>query len=222
MQFVIMTGMSGAGKTIALKTMEDLGYYCVDNMPALLIPKFLEILNDAGTYRKAAVVVDIRNADQLSELRKILDGLQSGRDEYRILFLEASDQVLIKRFKETRRAHPLSADGHVEDGIRKEREALKWLKDRSDIVIDTSTMLTRDLRQQLSQILEHDREYKNLYVTIQSFGYKYGIPQDADLVFDVRFLPNPYYVEELKKKTGLDQEVKDYVMNSIDSQEFMW
>ena len=222
MQFVIMTGMSGAGKTIALKTMEDLGYYCVDNMPALLIPKFLEILNDAGTYRKAAVVVDIRNADQLSELRKILDGLQSGRDEYRILFLEASDQVLIKRFKETRRAHPLSADGHVEDGIRKEREALKWLKDRSDIVIDTSTLLTRDLRQQLSQIFEHDREYKNLYVTIQSFGYKYGIPQDADLVFDVRFLPNPYYVEELKKKTGLDQEVKDYVMNSIDSQEFMW
>ena len=220
MQFVIMTGMSGAGKTVALKTMEDLGYYCVDNMPVLLIPKFLEILQE-GSHQKAAIVVDIRNADQLSALRSLLEEREQDDNEYRILFLDASDQTLIKRFKETRRAHPLSADGHVEDGIRKEREALGWLKKRADYVLDTSTMLTRDLRQQLEQIFSRNASFRNLYVTILSFGYKYGIPQDADMVFDVRFLPNPYYVEELRAKTGLMQEVRDFVMQNEDSLEFM-
>ncbi len=220
MEFVIMTGMSGAGKTVALKTMEDLGYYCVDNMPVLLIPKFLEILQE-GSHQKAAIVVDIRNADQLSVLRSLLEERERDDNEYRILFLDASDQTLIKRFKETRRAHPLSADGHVEDGIRKEREALGWLKKRADYVLDTSTMLTRDLRQQLEQIFSRNASFRNLYVTILSFGYKYGIPQDADMVFDVRFLPNPYYVEELRAKTGLMQEVRDFVMQNEDSLEFM-
>ena len=220
MEFVIMTGMSGAGKTVALKTMEDLGYYCVDNMPVLLIPKFLEILQE-GSHQKAAIVVDIRNADQLSALRSLLEEREQDDNEYRILFLDASDQTLIKRFKETRRAHPLSADGHVEDGIRKEREALGWLKKRADYVLDTSTMLTRDLRQQLEQIFSRNASFRNLYVTILSFGYKYGIPQDADMVFDVRFLPNPYYVEELRAKTGLMQEVRDFVMQNEDSLEFM-
>ena len=220
MEFVIMTGMSGAGKTVALKTMEDLGYYCVDNMPVLLIPKFLEILQE-GSHQKAAIVVDIRNADQLSALRSLLEEREQDDNEYRILFLDASDQTLIKRFKETRRAHPLSADGHVEDGIRKEREALGWLKKRADYVLDTSTMLTRDLRQQLEQIFSRNASFRNLYVTILSFGYKYGIPQDADMVFDVRFLPNPYYVEELRAKTGLMQEVRDFVMQNDDSLEFM-
>ena len=220
MEFVIMTGMSGAGKTVALKTMEDLGYYCVDNMPVLLIPKFLEILQE-GSHQKAAIVVDIRNADQLSALRSLLEEREQDDNEYRILFLDASDQTLIKRFKETRRAHPLSADGHVEDGIRKEREALGWLKKRADYVLDTSTMLTRDLRQQLEQIFSRNASFRNLYVTILSFGYKYGIPQDADMVFDVRFLPNPYYVEELRAKTGLMQEVRDFVMRNEDSLEFM-
>ncbi|MBR2532994.1 MAG: RNase adapter RapZ [Lachnospiraceae bacterium] len=220
MEFVIMTGMSGAGKTVALKTMEDLGYYCVDNMPVLLIPKFLEILQE-GSHQKAAIVVDIRNADQPSVLRSLLEEREQDDNEYRILFLDASDQTLIKRFKETRRAHPLSADGHVEDGIRKEREALGWLKKRADYVLDTSTMLTRDLRQQLEQIFSRNASFRNLYVTILSFGYKYGIPQDADMVFDVRFLPNPYYVEELRAKTGLMQEVRDFVMRNEDSLEFM-
>ena len=220
MQFVIMTGMSGAGKTVALKTMEDLGYYCVDNMPVLLIPKFLEILKE-GSHQKAALVVDIRNADQLSVLNSLIEEREEDKDEYRILFLDASDQTLVKRFKETRRAHPLSADGHVEDGIRKEREALAWLKKRADYVLDTSTMLTRDLRQQLAQIFSQNASFRNLYVTILSFGYKYGIPQDADMVFDVRFLPNPYYVEDLRQKTGLTQEVRDYVMQNEDSHEFM-
>lgn len=220
MQFVIMTGMSGAGKTVALKTMEDLGYYCVDNMPVLLIPKFLEILKE-GSHQKAALVVDIRNADQLSVLKSLIEEREEDKDEYRILFLDASDQTLVKRFKETRRAHPLSADGHVEDGIRKEREALAWLKKRADYVLDTSTMLTRDLRQQLAQIFSQNASFRNLYVTILSFGYKYGIPQDADMVFDVRFLPNPYYVEDLRQKTGLTQEVRDYVMQNEDSHEFM-
>ncbi|MBQ7175408.1 MAG: RNase adapter RapZ [Lachnospiraceae bacterium] len=220
MEFVIMTGMSGAGKTVALKTMEDLGYYCVDNMPVLLIPKFLEILQE-GSHQKAAIVVDIRNADQLSVLRSLLEAREQDDNEYRILFLDASDQTLVKRFKETRRAHPLSADGHVEDGIRKEREALGWLKKRADYVLDTSTMLTRDLRQQLEQIFSRNASFRNLYVTILSFGYKYGIPQDADMVFDVRFLPNPYYVEELRAKTGLMQEVRDFVMQNEDSVEFM-
>ena len=215
-----MTGMSGAGKTVALKTMEDLGYYCVDNMPVLLIPKFLEILQE-GSHQKAAIVVDIRNADQLSVLRSLLEAREQDDNEYRILFLDASDQTLVKRFKETRRAHPLSADGHVEDGIRKEREALGWLKKRADYVLDTSTMLTRDLRQQLEQIFSRNASFRNLYVTILSFGYKYGIPQDADMVFDVRFLPNPYYVEELRAKTGLMQEVRDFVMQNEDSVEFM-
>ena len=220
MEFVIMTGMSGAGKTVALKTMEDLGYYCVDNMPVLLIPKFLEILQE-GSHQKAAIVVDIRNADQLSVLRSLLEAREQDDNEYRILLLDASDQTLVKRFKETRRAHPLSADGHVEDGIRKEREALGWLKKRADYVLDTSTMLTRDLRQQLEQIFSRNASFRNLYVTILSFGYKYGIPQDADMVFDVRFLPNPYYVEELRAKTGLMQEVRDFVMQNEDSVEFM-
>ena len=220
MEFVIMTGMSVAGKTVALKTMEDLGYYCVDNMPVLLIPKFLEILQE-GSHQKAAIVVDIRNADQLSVLRSLLEAREQDDNEYRILFLDASDQTLVKRFKETRRAHPLSADGHVEDGIRKEREALGWLKKRADYVLDTSTMLTRDLRQQLEQIFSRNASFRNLYVTILSFGYKYGIPQDADMVFDVRFLPNPYYVEELRAKTGLMQEVRDFVMQNEDSVEFM-
>jgi UPF0042 nucleotide-binding protein len=220
MEFVIMTGMSGAGKTVALKTMEDLGYYCVDNMPVLLIPKFLEILQE-GSHQKAAIVVDIRNADQPSVLRSLLEEREQDDNEYRILFLDASDQTLIKRFKETRRAHPLSADGHVEDGIRKEREALGWLKKRADYVLDTSTMLTRDLRQQLEQIFSRNASFRNLYVTILSFGYKYGFPQDADMVFDVRFLPNPYYVEELRAKTGLMQEVRDFVMRKEDSLEFM-
>ena len=220
MQCVIMTGMSGAGKTVALKTMEDLGYYCVDNMPVLLIPKFLEILQE-GRHKKAAIVVDIRNADQLTVLRRLLEDESRDDSEMKILFLDASDRTLVKRFKETRRAHPLSADGHVEDGIAKEREALAWLKERADYVLDTSKMLTRDLRQQLEQNFSENKSFRNLYVTVLSFGYKYGIPQDADMVFDVRFLPNPYYVEELRSKTGLMQEVRDYVMQNEDSHEFM-
>ncbi|MDO4961480.1 MAG: RNase adapter RapZ [Eubacteriales bacterium] len=219
MQIVIITGMSGAGKTIALKTMEDMGYYSVDNMPVNLVVKFAEIISETGSGN-VAVGIDIRNAEKLTDLGDVLDELEDKGIRCTVLFLDASNAVLLKRFKETRRSHPLSPSGHIADGIEKEREELKWLKKRSDYVIDTSGMKTRNLRGQLELIFGSGRKFKNLYLNILSFGYKYGIPEDADIVIDVRFLPNPFYVEGLKEKTGLDQEVRDYVLKNKDADEF--
>ena len=216
MQLVIITGMSGAGKTIALKTMEDMGYYCADNVPILLIPNFVELIEQSEN-RNAAIGVDIRSGESLPELSRVLDKLEGGATSCTTLFLDANDQVLLKRFKETRRAHPLALSGHIEDGIRKERSLLEWLRNRADYVIDTSGMKTRNLRAQLELIFKGDRVYKNLYLNIMSFGYKYGIPEDADIVMDVRFLPNPFYVEGLRDKTGLVSEVREYVLDTADS-----
>ena len=216
MRCVIVTGMSGAGKSTALKMLEDMGYFCVDNLPVPLIPKMAELLSVPGTeINKAALGVDIRSGQNFSELEKILKDLDQSGTRFKILYLESRDDVLIKRYKETRRFHPLSGKGgRVEEGIREERKRLKFLRERADYLIDSSHMLTRELRAELSKIFVENKEYKNLYISVLSFGFKYGIPQDADLVFDVRFLPNPYYIDTLREKTGNEAEVQDYVMQN--------
>ena len=214
MKLVIVTGMSGAGKTVALKMMEDMGYYCVDNLPIPLIEKFAELAlgNNQGLSNQVALGIDIRSGQELPLLDKILQRWRTDGIPFEILFLDASDEVLLKRYKETRRMHPLAESGRVEQGITLERERLAFLKKQADYIIDTSQLLTRELKQELDKIFIQNREFKNLMITVLSFGFKYGIPSDADLVFDVRFLPNPYYYENLRKLTGNDQEIQDFVM----------
>lgn len=215
MRLVIVTGMSGAGKTNALKMLEDMGFYCVDNLPIPLVEKFAELtLSNQGGIRNAALGIDIRSGDELSALDRIFDEWSRKRVPYEILFLDASSETLIKRYKESRRAHPLAGEGRIDSGIEKERLKLAFLKEEADYIIDTSKLLTKELKAELEKIFMANESYKNLYITILSFGFKYGIPSDADLVFDVRFLPNPYYVDELRSKTGEDQEVRDYVMQN--------
>lgn len=223
MRFVIVTGMSGAGKSTALKMMEDMGYFCVDNLPVPLIPILADSLHTPGAeMNKTVLGVDIRSGHSFKELEKVLEDMDEREFEYEILFLEASDDVLIKRYKETRRFHPLSGkQERVDKGIAKERKELQYLKEKADYLIDTSHMLTRELKRQLSKIFVENKEYKNLYVTVLSFGFKYGIPSDADLVFDVRFLPNPYYIEELRPKSGNDNEVREFVMSNGKAEEFL-
>jgi len=212
-RLVIVTGMSGAGKTQALKMLEDMGFYCVDNLPIPLIETFAELtLSNHAGIRNAALGIDIRSGEDLSVLNRIFDEWSRKRMHFEILFLDAGDETLIKRYKETRRAHPLAAGGRIDSGIEKERVKLAFLKEEADYIIDTSRLLTKELRQELEKIFVNRESYRNLYITILSFGFKYGIPSDADLVFDVRFLPNPYYSEELRPKTGEEKEVRDYVM----------
>ncbi|WP_312442855.1 RNase adapter RapZ [Lacrimispora sp.] len=213
MRLVIVTGMSGAGKTQALKMLEDMGFYCVDNLPIPLIETFAELtLSNHGGIRNAALGIDIRSGEDLSVLNRIFDEWSRIRTPFEILFLDSSDETLIKRYKETRRAHPLAAGGRIDSGIEKERLKLGFLKEEADYIIDTSRLLTKELRQELEKIFVNRESYRNLYITILSFGFKYGIPSDADMVFDVRFLPNPYYSEELRPKTGEEKAVRDYVM----------
>lgn len=223
MRFVIVTGMSGAGKSTALKMLEDMGYFCVDNLPVPLIPKLAELLTVSGSeVQKAALGVDIRSGQSFGELERMLEELDAMSMKYEILYLESSDNVLVKRYKETRRFHPLSgSSGRVDEGIKRERERLGFLKKKADYLVDTSHMLTRELRQELNKIFVENKEFKNLYITVLSFGFKYGIPSDADLVFDVRFLPNPYYVDELRPMSGNDPEVRDYVMSKEKAGEFL-
>jgi UPF0042 nucleotide-binding protein len=212
-RLVIVTGMSGAGKTQALKMLEDMGFYCVDNLPIPLIETFAELtLSNQGGIRNAAMGIDIRSGEDLSVLNRIFDDWSRKRVPFEILYLDAGDETLIKRYKETRRAHPLAAGGRIDSGIEKERVKLGFLKEEADFIIDTSRLLTKELRQELEKIFVNRESYRNLYITILSFGFKYGIPSDADLVFDVRFLPNPYYAEDLRPKTGEEKEVRDYVM----------
>lgn len=222
MEFVILTGMSGAGKSSALKMMEDIGYFCVDNLPISLIGKFAELAyaQNSGIPR-VALGVDIRSGHALDELETVLEQLINSGYQYKILFLDAEDDVLVKRYKETRRNHPLSCGGRVDQGIALEREKLQFLKNQADYIIDTSHLLTRDLNLQLRKIFVDNQTYKSLYITVLSFGFKYGIPADADLVFDVRFLPNPFYIEGLKEKTGEDKEVRDYVMKFDEAHVFL-
>lgn len=215
MRFVIITGMSGAGKSSVLKMLEDNNYFCVDNLPIELIIKFAELTFDDGDNRNSknvALGIDIRSGMSLNELDEVLEVLKRKKYNYEILFLDADNDVLIKRFKETRRAHPLTPEGRVDEGIEKERKQLEFLRKEADFIIDTSNLLIRELRMKIEDIFMGDKEFKNLFVTILSFGFKYGIPSDADLIFDVRFLPNPYYDEKLKHKTGNDKEVREYVL----------
>ncbi len=222
MRFVVVTGMSGGGKRTALKMLEDAGFYCVDNLPVPLIEKFVELIAAPGSeISKVALGLDVRADQPFEEARKTLGNLKNNGYKYEILFMDASHQVLLKRYKESRRLHPLSPEGRVEDGIRKERDILKGIKENSDYVIDTSNLLTRELKEEIDRIFIKNEEYNSLMVTILSFGFKNGIPADSDLVFDVRFLPNPYYIDELKPKTGNDKAVQDYVMGFPEAEEFL-
>lgn len=218
---VIVTGMSGAGKTVAIQSFEDLGYFTIDNMPPTLVPKFLEIIEQNNDNKRVALVVDMRSRTFFKEITLILDQIeQNFAIDFRILFLDATDNELVSRYKETRRSHPLAADGRVMDGIKLERELLAPLKSMSQNVVDTSDLTPRQLRQVITEQFSSDSNSASFRVEVMSFGFKYGIPLDADLVFDVRFLPNPYYLPELREKTGLDQEVYDYVMNHQESNDF--
>ncbi|MCI8484680.1 MAG: RNase adapter RapZ [Lachnospiraceae bacterium] len=222
MKFVILTGMSGAGKSTALKIMEDIGYFCVDNLPIALIEKFAELADVPGAeLQKVAVGVDIRSGQTLDELQDVLDRLGQAGTSFEILYLDSQDEVLVKRYKETRRTHPLAAEERVDKGIRRERMRLEFLRKQADYIIDTSNMLTRELKAELEKIFVKNQDYKNLFVTVVSFGFKYGIPTDSDLVFDVRFLPNPYYVEGLRAKTGNDKEIQEFVMQYKEAGQFL-
>ena len=222
MRFVIVTGMSGGGKSTALKMLEDAGFYCVDNLPVSLIEKFVELISMPNSeISKVALGLDVRTDQSFEDTTRILKQLKQKGYKFEILFMEAGENVLIKRYKETRRVHPLVLDGRVEDGVRMERKVLENVRRNADYVIDTSNLLTRELKEELDRIFVENGEYNSLMVTVMSFGFKYGIPADADLVFDVRFLPNPFYIDELKEKTGNDKEVQDYVMNHAESEAFM-
>lgn len=222
MRFVVVTGMSGGGKRTALKLLEDAGYYCVDNLPVSLVGKFAELITMPGSeITKVALGLDVRADQSFEDATKVLQELKSRDYNVEILFMEAGDDVLIKRYKESRRVHPLAVEGRIEDGVRQERRVLDKIRRQADYVIDTTSLLTRELKEELDRIFVSNEEYNSLIVTVMSFGFKNGIPSDADLVFDVRFLPNPFYIDELKHKTGNDREVQDYVMGFEESHAFM-
>lgn len=222
MRFVIVTGMSGAGKSSVLKFLEDINFYCVDNLPPALIPKFAELCYEQeGEIERVAMGVDIRGGKLFNDLFHVLFALKEKGYHYEIIFLDASDNALIKRYKETRRSHPLSRQGSIEDGIHQEREMLKEVKSRATYILDTTNVLTRELKAQINRIFVENQHFESLVVTVCSFGFKYGIPVDSDLVFDVRFLPNPFYIQELKEMTGNDAPVSDYVMSFPESKDFL-
>ncbi len=214
MKIVIVSGMSGAGKSSAIKAMEDAGFYCVDNMPPKLIPAFAEVCGQSnGEIEKVGLVVDMRSGNMFNQLPDVLEKLRAKSIDYDILFLEASDEVLVSRYKQTRRSHPLAPDGGVSEGIAKERKLLESIRKSAEYIIDTSSLTTLQLKEEVNKIFLKGSEYKSMVIKIESFGFKHGIPYDADLVFDVRFLPNPFYIPELKAKTGLNHEVSSYVFS---------
>lgn len=223
LKLIFVSGMSGAGKSTALKMLEDMGFFCVDNMPVQLIDKMVQLTvsGNGETDSRIAFGVDIRNGSHLSDFGSVVDRLREEQIDCRTIFLDADDSTLIKRYKETRRTHPLAKNGRVETGIALERKRLAFIRAKADYIIDTSELLTRDLRNELKKIFVDDSDFRSLMVTILSFGFKYGIPADADIVFDVRFLPNPYYIPELKNYTGNDAPVHDYVMKPRVSQVFL-
>ena len=211
MDFLLITGMSGAGKSLTLNYFEDRGYFCVDNLPPALISKFAELCLQSD-LDKIALVSDIRGREFFNELFKELAKIEKMDLNYNILFLEASDEVLIRRYKESRRRHPLDEEGRVLDAIERERELLEELRGRATKIIDTGELKISELQEELNQLFLSGEDRNALYLSLISFGFKYGIPRDADLVMDVRFLPNPYYVDSLREKTGNDLEVQDYVL----------
>ncbi|MDU3351955.1 RNase adapter RapZ [Clostridium sp.] len=223
MRFIIVTGLSGAGKTEATRSLEDMGYFCVDNLPPKLIPKFAEAcVQSQGKINKVALVIDIRGGIFFDDLFESLNYLKRQDFKYEILFLDAADEVLVKRFKETRRSHPLAPGSRVITGINEERNRLREVKDRADIIIDTSKYAIRDLREEMNKNYGDVKQpEQQLSVTILSFGFKYGIPVDSDLVFDVRFIPNPFYIPDLKPYSGNDEPVKKYVLNQEETKGFI-
>lgn len=224
MRFVIVTGMSGAGKQTAMKMLEDCGFFCVDNLPVLLIDKFMELIATPNAeISKVALGLDVRADQSFGQAQKLLDEMRQNGMVYEILFMDASDRVLLKRYKESRRLHPLCTQDSpgVEDGIRRERRILEQMKKKADYVIDTSQLLTRELKEEIERIFVQNEEYNSLMINIVSFGFKHGMPADADLVFDVRFLPNPFYLDELKYMTGNEKPVQDYVMSFPEAEVFL-
>ena len=221
MKFVIVTGMSGAGKTTVLKFLEDINYFCADNLPPALLLKFAELFEQGTEIDKVALGIDIRGGKLFEDFFQGLSQLTENGYDYEILFLDASDECLIKRFKVTRRSHPLSKGGSIAEGIQKERAILEQVKKRADYIIDTSNILTRELKEKINDIFVLHEAFDSLMITVGSFGFKYGIPIDSDLVFDVRFLPNPFYIPELKELTGNDAPVNDYVMGFEESRVFL-
>jgi UPF0042 nucleotide-binding protein len=214
--------MSGGGKSTARKMLEDQGYFCVDNLPFALIPTFMELAYAGGDkMNQVALCVDVRSGDNMEALEEIFNSVDAKGYPYEILFMECEDSVLVKRYKETRRSHPMAPEERVEIGIAKERETLTFIKEKADYIIDTSNLLTRELKVELDKIFVDNKDFKNLIITVLSFGFKNGIPNDADLVFDVRFLPNPFYYEEMRPLTGQDDLVHNYVMGFEVAQEFL-
>jgi UPF0042 nucleotide-binding protein len=213
--------MSGAGRSTAMKMMEDMGFFCIDNLPIPLLDKLMDFSVNFTEMQKVAIGIDVRNGKGFAEIQTSLDQLSRRQVPYEILYLDAEDEVLVKRYKETRRNHPLAAGERVDKGIQEERRQLSYLKEHANYIIDTSRLLTRELKVELEKIFVQNQDYKNLFVTILSFGFKYGIPADSDIVMDVRFLPNPYYVEELRPKTGNDPEIQQYVMQYPEAKEFV-
>ncbi|MCY9807204.1 RNase adapter RapZ [Lentilactobacillus senioris] len=220
-QFVIITGMSGAGKTVVMQTFEDLGYFCVDNMPPTLLPKFKELIRSEKDVTRVALVMDLRSQAFYDELIEMYADLNNNEeDDIDIIFLDASDAKLVSRYKETRRAHPLARHGRVIDGIRRERELMINVKDAADVVIDTTNTSPRELREEIMHSFEAVNDTHPFHVEVMSFGFKYGLPLDADIVMDVRFLPNPYYDLKMRYETGLDEDVREFVMNSTGAEQF--
>ena len=222
MRFVVVTGMSGGGKTTAMKMLEDAGYYCVDNLPISLLGKFVELMvTPTSEVTKVALGIDVRAGEGIREVADSFAKLKKQGCQYEILFMDAADHVLLKRYKETRRVHPMAPNERVEVGIEREREMLSDIYRQADYIIDTSTLLTRELKEELDRIFVQNEDGHKLIVTVLSFGFKNGIPADADLVFDVRFLPNPFYIDELKHQTGNDKAVQEYVMSFDEAGEFL-
>lgn len=220
LELVIITGMSGAGKTVAVQSFEDLGYFCIDNMPPTLLPTFWELVKESGKISRIALVIDLRSRDFFNEVDSLIATLDNTQlVTTRIIFLDSSDSVLVSRYKETRRNHPLAPDGRVSDGIARERELLMDLRTRAQIIIDTSDISPRQLRERLIKDFA-TKDYQTFHVEVMSFGFKYGVPIDADIIWDVRFLPNPHYIPELRPQTGLDAPVYDYVMKQPETQAF--
>lgn len=222
MQHIIVTGLSGAGKSSAIHILEDIGYYCIDNMPPTLVRNFITLCQNSNmNMDKIAFVVDARSGELIKKLANEITEIKKSGDQCEVLFLEASDECIIKRYKETRRKHPHAKGGRVIDGIEMERELLSSIRKKSDYIIDTSGLKSNQLREQIHGIFETRKKYENINVTILSFGFKRGIPLDSDLMLDVRFLPNPFYEENLKEHTGLDDDVRDYVMRWDVTKEFI-
>lgn len=220
-QLLIISGMSGAGKTVAVQSLEDMGFFCIDNLPPVLIPKFAEMIEQSGgRIEKVALVIDLRGREFFDHLSDVIDRLREIENiRYQILFLDADDRVLVRRYKETRRRHPLAPDGMLLDGIKAERKLLEPLKARADLIVDTSLLKPTQLKEKIAGLFSNLEG--QLRVNFMSFGFKYGIPIDADLVLDVRFLPNPHYIDNLRPLTGKEGEVAEYVFKWPETQEFM-